>query len=39
MNSASSAPDPVRAYWAAAEAREWNRFAELLSDGVVYELY
>ena len=27
----------VAAYWAAAEAREWQRFGDLLSEDVVYE--
>ena len=30
--------DAVAAYWEAADAREWARFAELLADDVVYEL-
>ena len=32
-----SAADIVRAYWIAANDRDWNAFAELLADGVVYE--
>ncbi len=30
--------DTVRSYWAAAEARDWDRFASLLSPDVVYTL-
>ncbi|HEY5981614.1 MAG TPA: nuclear transport factor 2 family protein [Microlunatus sp.] len=30
--------DTVRAYWAAAEARDWARFASLLAPDVVYTL-
>lgn len=29
--------DAVAAYWAAAEARDWQRFGDLLSEQVVYE--
>jgi predicted ester cyclase len=32
-----SATEVVRAYWAAANAREWEAFGELLSADVVYE--
>jgi len=32
-----SAADIVNAYWIAANDRNWNAFAELLADGVVYE--
>jgi SnoaL-like protein len=28
----------VEAYWAAADARDWSAFEELLADDVVYEL-
>ena len=28
----------IEHYWAAAEARDWQRFGSLLSDDVVYEL-
>jgi hypothetical protein len=31
------AHDVVAAYWAAAEARDWDTFAGLLADQVVYE--
>jgi hypothetical protein len=31
------AHDVVAAYWAAAEARDWARFAGLLAEDVVYE--
>ena len=27
----------VAAYWAAAEARDWDRFADLVADQIVYE--
>lgn len=30
--------EAVTAYWAAAEARDWAGFAELLTDDVIYEL-
>ncbi len=30
--------DTVRAYWSAAEARDWERFASLLAADVVYTL-
>ncbi|HEY5784010.1 MAG TPA: nuclear transport factor 2 family protein [Microlunatus sp.] len=30
--------DTVRSYWAAAEARDWERFASLLAPDVVYTL-
>jgi hypothetical protein len=30
--------DTVRSYWAAAEARDWDRFAGLLAPDVVYTL-
>ena len=30
--------DVVSAYWAAAEARDWEAFGALLADDVVYEL-
>lgn len=33
----SSARDVVTAYWAAAEARDWQRFRDLLAEDVVYE--
>ena len=29
--------DVVAAYWAAAEARDWDRFGALVADDVVYE--
>ena len=32
-----SAADIVKAYWIAANDRNWNAFANLLADGVVYE--
>lgn len=32
-----SARDAVAAYWAAAEARDWTSFGELLSDDILYE--
>jgi hypothetical protein len=32
-----NAREVVAAYWAAAEAREWQRFGDLLSEHVVYE--
>jgi predicted ester cyclase len=31
------AHEVVAAYWAAAEAREWQRFGDLLNEHVVYE--
>jgi ketosteroid isomerase-like protein len=31
-----SAHDVVAAYWAAAEARDWAAFGELLADDVLY---
>jgi hypothetical protein len=34
----TTAHDTAVAYWAAAEARDWAAFGELLADGVVYEL-
>jgi predicted ester cyclase len=33
----TSAHQVVAAYWAAAEARDWTRFADLLAEQVVYE--
>jgi SnoaL-like domain len=33
----TSAHQVVAAYWAAAEARDWTRFADLLAEHVVYE--
>lgn len=33
----SSAHEVVAGYWAAAEARDWQQFGELLSERVVYE--
>ncbi|MGC5021879.1 nuclear transport factor 2 family protein [Micromonospora sp. DT47] len=33
-----SAEDTVLAYWAACEARDWERFGALLTEEVVYEL-
>jgi predicted ester cyclase len=30
--------DTVRSYWAAAESRDWDRFADLLVSDVVYTL-
>ena len=33
----TSAHQVVAAYWAAAEARDWARFADLLAEHVVYE--
>ena len=33
----TAAGDVVAAYWAAAEARDWDRFGALLADDVVYE--
>jgi ketosteroid isomerase-like protein len=30
--------DTVRSYWAAAEARDWDNFASLLSPDAVYTL-
>ena len=33
----SNAHEVVAAYWAAAEAREWRRFGDLLNEDVVYE--
>jgi len=32
-----AAAEIVKAYWDAADDREWNAFAELLADDVVYE--
>ena len=32
-----SAHDLIAAYWAAAEARDWDAFAALVADDVVYE--
>ena len=29
--------DVIAAYWAAAEARDWDAFSELVADDVVYE--
>jgi hypothetical protein len=34
----SDAPDAVVAYWAAAEARDWDRFGGLVAEDVLYEL-
>ena len=33
----TSAHHVVAAYWAAAEARDWTRFADLVAEQVVYE--
>jgi hypothetical protein len=33
----TTAHQVVAAYWAAAEARDWDAFRSLLADGVVYE--
>jgi SnoaL-like domain len=33
----SNARDAVAAYWAAAEARDWVAFADLIAEDVVYE--
>jgi len=33
-----TAHEPVTRYWAAAEARDWDAFAALLSDDICYEL-
>lgn len=33
----SGARDVVTAYWAAAEARDWRRFRDLLAEEVLYE--
>ncbi|MGI9093903.1 MAG: nuclear transport factor 2 family protein [Mycobacteriales bacterium] len=33
----NTAHDAVAAYWAAGEARDWQRFGDLLSEQVVYE--
>jgi predicted ester cyclase len=33
-----SAHEVVAAYWAAAEARDWDAFGELVADDVVYEM-
>jgi len=33
----SNAHDAVAAYWAAAEARDWAAFADLIAEDVVYE--
>jgi SnoaL-like domain len=33
----SNAHDAVAAYWAAAEARDWVAFADLIAENVVYE--
>jgi len=32
-----AAAEIVKAYWYAADDRDWNAFAELLADDVVYE--
>ena len=32
----TSAHDIVAAYWAAAEARDWDAFGALLADDVIY---
>jgi ketosteroid isomerase-like protein len=37
LTRVSSAGDVVTAYWAAAEARDWERFRDLLAEDVVYE--
>jgi ketosteroid isomerase-like protein len=34
----TAAGDTVAAYWAAAEARDWDRFGALLTEDVVYEV-
>ena len=34
----SGAPDAVVAYWAAAEARDWDRFGGLVAADVLYEM-
>jgi hypothetical protein len=33
----TSAHEVVAAYWAAAEARDWDRFGELVAEQVVYQ--
>jgi hypothetical protein len=33
----TEAADVVAAYWAAANDRDWDAFADLLADDVVYE--
>jgi predicted ester cyclase len=33
-----SAHEVVAAYWAAAEARDWDTFGELIAEDVVYEM-
>jgi ketosteroid isomerase-like protein len=38
MDAKPSAADTVTAYWAAANARDWKTFGDLLAPDVVYEI-
>ncbi|RKF23835.1 nuclear transport factor 2 family protein [Micromonospora globbae] len=38
MRGVTTAEDTVFAYWDACEARDWERFAGLLADDIVYHL-
>jgi ketosteroid isomerase-like protein len=37
LQCVTSARDVVAAYWAAANGRDWNAFADLVAEDVVYE--
>ncbi|MBC9714587.1 nuclear transport factor 2 family protein [Streptomyces sp. TRM66268-LWL] len=38
MTSSNALRKAVETYWAAAEARDWTAFGEVLADDVVYEM-